>query len=58
MEKEYKIIKNELKDWVPIENTINNARKIEILHELLKNKENKFEISENEFDLIEKMSRE
>lgn len=58
MEKEYKIIKNELKDLVPIENTINNARKIEILHELLKNKENKFEISENEFDLIEKMSRE
>ena len=56
MEKEYKIIKTELKDLVPIENTINNARKIEGIHELLKNRENKFEISEDEVELMEKLN--
>lgn len=56
MEKEYKIIKTELKDLIPIENTINNARKIEGIHELLKNRENKFEVSEGEVELMEKLN--
>lgn len=56
MEKEYKIIKTELKDLVPIENTINNARIIEGIHELLKSRENKFEISEDEVELMEKLN--
>ena len=56
MEKEYKIIKKQLKELVPIENTINSARKIESIHELLKNRENKFEISEDEFKLMEKLN--
>lgn len=56
MEKEYKIIKKQLKELVPIENTINSARKIESIHELLKNRENKFEISEDEIELMGKLN--
>ena len=56
MEKEYKIIKKQLKELVPIENTINSARKIEGIHELLKNRENKFEISKEEIELMGKLN--
>ena len=55
MEKEYKIIKTELKDLVPIENTINKARKIEGIHELIKSKGYNFNLSEYEIELIDKL---
>ena len=55
MEKEYKVIKSELKDLVPIENTINNARKIEGIHELIKSKGYNFNLSEYEIELIDKL---
>ena len=38
MEKEYKKIEKEYKNLIPIENTINDIKKIENLHNLIKNK--------------------
>lgn len=58
MEKEYKIIKTELKDLVPIENTINNARKIEGIHELIKSKRYDFNLSEYEVELMDKLNKD
>lgn len=55
MDKEYRIIKKELKDLVPIENTINNARKIEGIHELIKSKGYNFNLSDYEIELIDKL---
>lgn len=52
MEKEYKKIKGEMKNLVPIENTIKNARNIETLHNLIKNNGKNFNLSEEEINLI------
>ena len=56
MEKEYKLIKREINELVPIENTINSARKIETLHNLIKNNNKNFDLSENELDLVNKLN--
>ena len=56
MEKEYKKIKTELKDLVPIENTINNARNIEMLHNLIKNNGQNFNLTHEEIELANKLS--
>ena len=56
MEKEYKKIKAELKELVPIENTINSARAIENLHLLIKNNGKNFELSQEEKEIAEKLS--
>ena len=56
MEKEYKKIKTELKELVPIENTINNARNIELLHNLIKNNGQNFNLSQQEMELANKLS--
>ena len=56
MEKEYKKIKNELKDLIPIQNTLNDANKIEILHNLIKNNNGKFNLSKEEIELANKIS--
>ena len=55
MEKEYKKIKTKLKELVPIENTINNARSIEILHNLIKNNGQNFNLTQEEIDLAKKL---
>ena len=57
MEKEYKIIQREMKELVPIENTINEARRIETLHNFIKNNNKKFNLSQEELDLIENLNR-
>ena len=57
MEKEYKNIKTELKGLVPIENTINNARAIENLHNLIKNNGQNFNLTQEEIELANKLSR-
>ena len=54
-EKEYNKIKTELKELVPIENTINNAKYIENIHNLVKNNGIRFELSEEELDLAKKL---
>ena len=56
MEKEYKKIKNKLNDLIPIQNTINDANKIEILHNLIKNNNGNFNLSKEEFELADKIS--
>lgn len=56
MEKEYKLIKKEMNELVPIENTINSARKIETLHNLIKNNNKNFDLSEDELELVNKLN--
>lgn len=56
MEKEYKKIKNELNDLVPINNILNDANKIEILHNLIKNNNGNFNLSKEEIELADKIS--
>lgn len=55
MEKEYKKIEKEYKNLIPIENTINDIRKIENLHNLIKNNGQNFELTQDEQELIEKL---
>ena len=56
IEKEYKKIKNELNDLIPIQNTLNDTNKIEILHNLIKNNNGNFNLSKKELELAEKIS--
>ena len=53
MEKEYKKIKKLLNKIAPIETIINNSRKIENLHILIKNNGNNFDITKNAEELAE-----
>ena len=54
MEKEYKKLEKELEKTLPIENTIKEARKIENIHILIKNKGD-FNISNDELELAKKL---
>ena len=56
MEKEYKNIQNKIKDLIPIENTLNNARTIETLHNLIKNNNQNFNLSKEEIELAQKLN--
>lgn len=56
MEKEYLKIKRNMKDLVPLENTIKEARNIEMIHELIKNNGKNFELSEEEIELAKKLN--
>ena len=55
MENSYKKIITELKNIVPIENTISKARTIENLHNLIKNNGKNFELTEEEIRLANKL---
>ena len=55
MEKQYKKIKTELKELAPIENTINQARTIENLHNLIKNNGQDFNLTKEQLELAEKL---
>lgn len=55
MEKEYKKIEKELKNIIPLENIIKNARNIENLHTLIKNKGGDFNLSKEEIELARKL---
>ena len=56
MEKEYKKIESSLKELVPLENTLKNARQIETLHELIRNNGQNFNLSEEEIELAGKLN--
>ena len=56
MEKEIEKIQEKLEDVVPLEKIIKEARNIETLHELIKNKGQSFEITQTERELINKLS--
>ena len=56
MEKTYKNISKYLKETIPIENIIKEARKIENLHNLVKSKNEDFEVSPEQLELAEKLA--
>ena len=55
MEILYKNIKNELEKIVPLENIINKARVVENVHNLIKNNEKNFNLTEAELELATKL---
>lgn len=55
MEKEYKKLQKQIKDIAPIEKTINEAKTIEVLHNLIKNNGQNFNLSNEELELAEKL---
>ena len=55
MEKEYNKIERQLKNIAPIEKTINEARTIEVLHNLIKNNGQDFNLTQEQLDLVEKL---
>lgn len=55
MEREYKKIKEKLKEVMPIEQTIINAKRIENLHTLIKNNGHNFNLSKEEIELANKL---
>lgn len=55
MEKEYKKLGIQLKNIAPIEKTISEAKTIEILHNLIKNNGQDFNLSNEQLELVEKL---
>lgn len=55
MEKEYKKIKQQISSITPLETTINEAKKIENIHNLIKNKGINYELSEEEKELVKRL---
>ena len=55
MEREYKKIEKQLKNIAPIENTINDAKSIQVLHNLIKNNGQDFNLSKEQLELVEKL---
>ena len=55
MEKEYQKIKKEIKNLVPMEKTINQARTLENLHMFIKNNGQNFNLSNEAIELAEKL---
>ena len=49
MQREYSKLQKELKELVPLENTLKNARQVENIHNLIKNNGKNFNLSEEEF---------
>ena len=56
MQREYSKIKDTLKMVMPMENTLKEARRIENLHLLIKNKGQDFNLTEEELKLAEKLT--
>lgn len=55
MDKEYKKIKQSLKETLPLENTLKQARQLENLHLIIKNNGQNFDLSSEELELAEKL---
>jgi len=55
MQKEYNKMQEKLKEIVPIEEVIKKARYIETLHQLIKNNDRNFDISEEALELANKL---
>lgn len=55
MDKEYKKIVRELKNLVPLENILKDARNVENIHTLIKTNGHNFELSETEKELLKKI---
>ena len=57
METSYRNMKKYLKEIVPLETTLKEARTIENLHTLVKNKGGDFNLTEDEINLAEKLAK-
>ena len=55
MQKQYNKIEKELEKIIPLENTINKARVVENLHNLIKNNGKNFNLSQEEIELANKL---
>lgn len=55
MEKEYKKLEKQINNIAPIEKTINEAKTIEILHNLIKNNGQVFDLTDEQLELAEKL---
>ncbi len=55
MKKEYNKIEKQLREIAPIEKTINDIKTIEILHNLIRNNGQDFNLTQEELDLAEKL---
>ena len=56
MEKEYKKINKELKKIIPLEETLNKAKTIQNLQELIKNNGQDFNLSKEQLKLAEMLT--
>jgi len=56
MTKEYKKLETKMKEVVPLENIIKEAKKTESLYNLIKNNGNNFDLSKEEIELINKLN--
>ena len=56
MEKEYEKIKDKLKETLPLEQTIKQARIIENLHTLIKNNNQNFDLSKEQLELVQMLN--
>ena len=55
MQKEYSKIEKQLKNIAPLEKTINAARNVEMLHNLIKNNGQNFDLTQEQIELVEKL---
>ncbi len=55
MEKEFEKIEKQLEKIAPIEKTINEARNVELLHNLIKNNGQNFNLTQEQLELVEKL---
>ena len=55
MEKEFKQIEKQIEKIAPIEKTINEARNIQLIHNLIKNNGQDFNLTQDQLDLVEKL---
>ena len=55
MEKEYSKLENELKNLVPLENLIKEAKSVENLHNLIKNNGHNFNLTQEQIELSNKL---
>ncbi len=55
MEKEFGKIEKQLEKIAPIEKTIDEARNVELLHNLIKNNGQNFDLTQEQLDLVEKL---
>ena len=55
MEKEYQKLEEQLKDIAPLTKTIEEAKTIEMLHNLIKNNGQDFNLSKEQLELVEKL---
>ena len=55
MEKEYKRLEEQMQDIAPIAKTIEEAKTIEVIHNLIKNNGQNFNLSKEQLELVEKL---